>query len=106
VEDALGFKFPVPSEYDFGMMENIIRYRFKEGAGAHEVQTGNYELCKTKKRSEVITATSRLLPGTAMIMAILVMTHTSIGIWCPMPQCGRSPASGSPGGGYIWYVTL
>jgi hypothetical protein len=106
VEDAFGFKFPVPSENDCGMMENIIHYRFSEGAGAKEVRAGNYELVRTNKRSEVITATLRLLPGTAIVMAVSVIAQASVDASCPMPQCGSLQASNCPGGGFIWYVIV
>jgi hypothetical protein len=57
VEDARGFKFPVPSEFDYDMLDNIIRHRFKEGAGSRDVVLGNYEFCKTNMRSATITGT-------------------------------------------------
>jgi hypothetical protein len=72
VEDALGFKFPIPTEYDYDLIETIIRHRFKSGARSMEVKVGNYELCNTRKRSDIITKTSRLLPGTALTMIIVV----------------------------------
>jgi hypothetical protein len=106
VEDAFSFKFPVPSEYDYGMMENIIHYRFSEGVGAKEVRAGNYELVSTNRRSEVITATSRLLPGAAVVMAIFVIAQASVDASCQMPQCGSLQASNCPGGGFIWYVVV
>jgi hypothetical protein len=31
IEDALGVKFPVPSEYDFRMLQIIIKGRYLEG---------------------------------------------------------------------------
>ncbi|KAH7077365.1 hypothetical protein FB567DRAFT_608462, partial [Paraphoma chrysanthemicola] len=101
VEDALGFKFPVPSEYDFNLLDSIIQTRFKQGAGSREVRSGRYELCKSKKRSETVTAASRLLPGTAITMAIIVDTSINESM-CPMPHCRSTEASICPGGGFIW----
>ncbi|UPX13923.1 uncharacterized protein EKO05_0004418 [Ascochyta rabiei] len=105
VEDALGFKFPVPSEYDFALLDSIIQIRFKRGAGSKEVKSGKYELCKSKKRSETVTATSRLVPGTAITMAIIVDTAMVNESTCPMPHCRSRQASACPGGGFIWYVS-
>lgn len=53
VEDALGFKFPVPSEYDFELLDTIIKHRFLEGPGSSEVEAGNYELFNTKNSRQV-----------------------------------------------------
>ena len=104
VEDALGFKFPIPSEYDYDMMETIIRRRFKEGTASQEVLAGDYELCKTTKRSETITANSRILPGTFITMAIIVNTPTPSLASCPIARCGSSVYVPCPGGGFTWYV--
>jgi hypothetical protein len=102
VEDALGFKFPVPSEYDYDMLDNIIRHRFKEGAGSTEVVLGNYEFCKTNLRSATITPTSRLVPGTAITMAVIIRTVKTSDEACPMPKCPGLQATDCPGGGYVW----
>jgi hypothetical protein len=102
VEDALGFKFPVPSEYDYSMLDNIIRHRFQEGAGSTEVVLGNYEFCKTNLRSAAITATSRLVPGTAITMSIIIPTFQFIDKACPMPKCPSFQATNYSGGGYVW----
>ncbi|KAF2853964.1 hypothetical protein T440DRAFT_389253 [Plenodomus tracheiphilus IPT5] len=104
VEDALGFKFPVPSEYDFDLLDSIIQFRFQQGAGSKEVKSGKYELCRSKKRSETVTARSRLVPGTAITMAIIVDTPLVNESMCPMPHCRSTQASTCPGGGFIWYV--
>jgi hypothetical protein len=42
VEDALGFKFPVPSEYDYELLDTIIKHRFLKVPGSSDVQVGNY----------------------------------------------------------------
>jgi hypothetical protein len=102
VEDARGFKFPVPSEYDYEMLDNIIRHRFKEGAGSQDVVLGNYEFCKTNMRSATITATSRLAPGTAITMAVIINSTRVSATSCPMPNCKSHQAEHCPGGGLIW----
>ncbi|KAH7085729.1 hypothetical protein BKA63DRAFT_25414 [Paraphoma chrysanthemicola] len=102
VEDALGAKFPVPSEYDFTMLDGLIRIRFRAGAGSLEVDAGKYELCQATRRSEVVTPKSRLRPGTAITMAILMDTPNLSERSCPMPRCGSTQASAFPGGGFVW----
>lgn len=88
IEDALGFKFPVPSKYDYQLLDTIIKYRFLDGPGSIEVKVGNYELFKTKDSEQVLSASIRLLPGTNITMAIFIGKLKHIGNSCPMPLCG------------------
>jgi hypothetical protein len=53
VEDALGFKFPVPSEYDYDLLDAVIKEKFKAGPGALEVKANNYEYFKTSNSDDV-----------------------------------------------------
>ncbi|KAF2833242.1 hypothetical protein CC86DRAFT_389553 [Ophiobolus disseminans] len=105
VEDALGFQFPVPSEYGYDMLITIIQHRFQEGTGSRDVRAGNFELCKTKRSSELVTAGTRLTPGTAITMAIIVFTARASNAECSMPGCGCLKATPCPGDAFIWYVT-
>jgi hypothetical protein len=102
LEDALGLKFPVPSEYDYGTLEAIIKHRFSVGTGSQDVQVGNYELFKTKRRGELILPNTRLLPGTEITMAIIIEMPASKQERCPMPRCSSSDILAYPGGGMIW----
>jgi hypothetical protein len=104
IEDARGIKFPFPAEYDFRLLDAIIRDRFRNGPGASDVRDGNYELCKTKRRSEQITSTSRLLPGTEITMAVIIPTSVAIDATCPISRCGSTEIAVFPGGGFTWYV--
>ncbi|KAJ6032237.1 hypothetical protein N7540_002969 [Penicillium herquei] len=99
VEDALGLKFPVPSEYDFELLTAIIKHRFQEGPGSGEVQAGDYEIFKTKNRKTALSSGDRLLPGTAITMAVIVKQRNPTGEACPMPQCGSDEVIPMPGGG-------
>ncbi|KUJ10036.1 uncharacterized protein LY89DRAFT_710862 [Mollisia scopiformis] len=104
VEDALGLKFPVPSEYDFGLLNAIIKHRFLDGPGSVEVQTDNYELFSAKNSQVVISENVRLLPGASIIMAILLYKPASkvyTDETCPMPRCGSTLTTAAPGGGRI-----
>ncbi|KFX86691.1 hypothetical protein V490_08937 [Pseudogymnoascus sp. VKM F-3557] len=102
VEDALGFKFPVPSEYDYELLNAIIKHRFLKGPGSSEVQTDDYELFNAKNSQAIISENVRLLPGTSIIMAILLNKPASkvyTDETCPMPRCGSTLTTATPGGG-------
>ncbi|RDL35768.1 uncharacterized protein BP5553_06380 [Venustampulla echinocandica] len=101
VEDALGFKFPVPSEYDYGLLDTIIKHRFLEGPGSLDVNLGNYELFYARDSSQVISAQVRLLPGTSITMAILVGRTGLSDQECPMSRCKSNRTTAAPGGGQI-----
>ncbi len=107
MKDALGFELPVPSEYDFELLNVIIKHRFLEGPGSSEVQADNYEIFSAKNSQVVISENVRLLPGSSIIMAILLDKPASevyTDETCPMPRCGSTLATAAPGGGRIWYV--
>ena len=104
VEDALGYKIPVPSEYDFDLLDAVVKQKFNTGPGSLDVRAGNYEYFRTKNSSDVLSRTSRLLPGMAITMAIIVVRPTLIDETCPMPKCGSTQTAESPGGGRTWYV--
>jgi hypothetical protein len=102
IEDALGCKFPVPSEFDYGMLKNIIEYRFREGEGAREVKTGNYEFFRAKNSSQTLTEDVRLLPGMEITMAILIRRDTSEDEVCPILSCGSTQTEPTIGGCWRW----
>ena len=100
VEDAFGHKFPVPSEFDYGMLDTIVQRRFQTGFGAEDVTQGNYEYCKANMRSAAIRSTSRLAPGIAIVMVMLVNARSDRP--CPMPLCDSERANPHPSGGLVW----
>jgi len=107
VEDALGFKFLVPSEYDFELLNVIIKHRFLEGPGSSRVQAGNYEIFSAKDSQVVISENVRVRPGSSIIMAILMdkpANKVYTDEMCPMPRCGSTLTTAAPGGGRVWYV--
>ncbi|ORX97435.1 hypothetical protein BCR34DRAFT_496865, partial [Clohesyomyces aquaticus] len=103
VEDALGRKFPVPSEYDFDLLDAIIKQKFKTGPGSLQVRGGNYEYFKTKDSSAVLSKMSCLLPGTAITMAVIILSSIMTDEVCPIAKCRSSQTTEFPGGGRIWY---
>jgi hypothetical protein len=102
VEDALGFRFPVPSEYDFGLLEAVVRQRFKTGPGSLEVRFGNYEYFKTDNSTDVLSKTTRLLPGSSITMAVIVSLSSLTDEACPMPRCDSAKTTECSGGGRDW----
>ena len=100
VEDAFGRKFPIPSDFNLYLMDQYIRHRFKEGHGSQDVALGNYELLRSKQRSSIITPFSQLLPGTAIVMVVIVRADKEK--LCPMPRCTSVQALPCPGGGFTW----
>lgn len=102
-EDALGRKFPVPSEYDFAMLNVIIRQRFQTGPGSAEVALGDFEITEATDRSSFLSESSFLRPGSSLIMAILIENPFPIMTdeVCPMPRCGSSVTRKVDGGGRI-----
>lgn len=104
VEDALGHKFLVPSEYDFDMLDQILKMRFRQGPGSADVQVGNYKIFVNKNSQQPVTSTTRLIPGTALTMAILLSRSTMSGDFCPMPRCYSKESTPVASGGRIWCV--
>jgi hypothetical protein len=102
VEDAFGFRFPVPSEYDYALLNNIIQWRFQDRDSFAEVRAGNYELYKTQKSDEIITFNTFLTPGTSITMAIIVHRSIKDDECCPMPHCGSTTSLVIPSGGRKW----
>lgn len=92
VEDALGRVFPIPSEFDFRMINVIITAQFDEGPGSSDVKLGNYELFRSQDKAQPIAPNTVLRPGTKIVMAILLdeRGYEISGERCPMPKC-RSP---------------
>ncbi|CAH0022954.1 unnamed protein product [Clonostachys rhizophaga] len=103
-EDALGRKFPVPSEYDFTMLNVIIRQRFQTGPGSAEVALGDFEITEATDRSSILSESSFLRPGSSLLMAILIEKQPII---MPEETCRICYSSVSvtrkvDGGGRIW----
>jgi hypothetical protein len=102
IEDALGIKFHVDASFDYATLVVIIQHHFREGVGATYVREGNYELCRTSKRSELVSADTRLTSGTSITMAIVIVIKTAGDSSCPRPGCGSSKISPCLGGALAW----
>ncbi|KAL1591739.1 hypothetical protein SLS60_011738 [Paraconiothyrium brasiliense] len=102
VEDALGYKFPVPSEYDFDLLDAVIKHKFRSGPGSLDVKAGNYEYFNTKDSNNVLSTTSRLLPGTAITMAVIVVRPILTDETCPVRGCDSAQVVESSAGGRTW----
>ena len=100
VEDALGFRYPVPSEFDYDMLDTIVKLRFRKGAGSEDVAIGNYEFLRADRRSLIITASSQLAPGTPIVMVVIAGISTRKP--CPTFGCPSVEPRPYPDGGFIW----
>jgi len=100
VEDVLGYKFPVPSEYDYSMLNTIIKHKFRTGPGSAQVKTGRYGLLQ-EREYKLVTAATRLLPGVEITMYV-TLDELPVNKVCPMPRCGSTEAFYYPGGGFVW----
>jgi hypothetical protein len=105
VDDALGYRFPVPSEYDYDLLEAVIKQRCKTGPGSLEVRAGNYEYFRTNNSNAVLSNSTRLLPGTSITMAIVVTHPALMNEACPMLRCDSTQTAKCSGGGRTWCVS-
>jgi hypothetical protein len=103
-EDALGYRYPIPSEYDFESIQNIIKYRLRQSPAYREVVLGNYELFNTQNPKQVMSAHMLTPPGTAITMAILLNKPNIPSDYCPMPHCRSDETQPVKGGGRNWLV--
>ena len=105
VEDALGRKFPFPSELDYSALDAIIKQKFQDGPGAVQVAAGDYEIMDARNRVYALSANSHLRPGGSITMAILVGRRRSIVLdneCCPMPRCRSTNTTAVASGGRQW----
>ena len=103
VEDALGRKFPFPSEFSFSDLEAMLRHRFREGPGFREVSTGEFEILEGRNRTKVPSETTLLRPGSSLTMAIII--SRSLWRWknmCQMPNCRSKLLKDTARGGQEW----
>ena len=106
VEDALGRVFPFPSECSIEALHAEIKARFREGPGELEVMLGKFEIFDARNTDQSITRSGHnvLLPGMFVNMALVFETTItkSMGIQCPMSQCGSSLCMNAVGLTVIW----
>lgn len=101
----MGRKFPIPSEYDYSLLDAIIKHKFQDGPGATQVAAGDYEVMDSRNRLHVLSVDSDLRPGCSVTMAILISKLPSVILTdesCPMPRCQSVKTSKAPGGGRLW----
>lgn len=92
----------MPSEYDFDLLEAVIRQRFKTGPGSVEVRAGDYEYFKTNNSTDVLSRNTRLLPGSSITMAVIVNRPSLTDESYPMPRCDSTQTTECSGGGRNW----
>lgn len=94
----------MPSEFDYSLLDAIIKHRFREGPGSVDVRLGNYEFFKSDDCSQVLSVGARLIPGTRITMAIFVGNQAYDDGRCPVWRCGSWLTAKAQGGGRIWSV--
>ncbi|KAI1876038.1 uncharacterized protein JN550_001534 [Neoarthrinium moseri] len=72
LEDALGRKLPVPSEYDLDILRAIISTRFLRGPGSVEVSNGDYELFYAEGSEKTLSCGTALRPGSSITMVVVI----------------------------------
>lgn len=104
LEDALGRKLPIPSEYDLSLLDTILKHRFRTGPGASQVCAGDYQILDSRERQRVFTSGFRLRPGSSLIMTILIGRPPVVlsDETCPMPRCRSTMTTVVAGGGRTW----
>ncbi|PMD53239.1 uncharacterized protein K444DRAFT_541923 [Hyaloscypha bicolor E] len=102
VEDPFGIPFPVPTEYDYAMLEAVIRARFREGKGKDLVAHDQWELFDTSNPSISINSNKwQFFPGMKITMAMILPRFNSE-MRCPRPGCHSTTYLEAPGGGMLW----
>lgn len=102
VEDALGRKFFFDPMGGYDLLEITIKHKFAQGSGSSEVALGNFEMFNAKNNSQVMSRDAEMLPGTTIIMAILIERSDGSDQECPMPKCKSSQTAPVRGGGRKW----
>lgn len=101
VEDPFGIPFPVPTEYDYAMLEAVIRARFREGKGKDLVAHDQWELFDTSNPSISINSNKwQFFPGMKITMAMILPRFNSE-MRCPRPGCHSTTYLEAPGGGML-----
>lgn len=103
-EDALGRVIPIPSEYNWDMVEAVIMAQFSTGPGHEKVFAGEYELYDsvggtTVSRDEYTG--SPFLPGMTITMAIVIGQYAELER-CPRPDCRSIKFVTAPMGARAW----
>ncbi|KAI1854309.1 hypothetical protein JX266_001450 [Neoarthrinium moseri] len=107
LEDALGRKLPVPSEYDLDILRAIITTRFLRGPGSVEVSNGDYEFFYAEDSEKTLPRGTALRPGSSITMAVVIpqtLSFATAATRCPMPQCASERADPEPRGGYVCWT--
>ncbi|KAF2195563.1 hypothetical protein K469DRAFT_722762 [Zopfia rhizophila CBS 207.26] len=106
-EDALGRKYPIPSKFNFELMQTVIKGQFLRMPGYRQVLLGNYELFKTGNSQQIVSAATHLRPSTAITMAILLNMPITGSECYPMPECHSTQCEkGQVGAGLGQYARL
>ena len=102
LEDSLGRIIPVPAEYDWNMLNAVVRSKFATGPGRHKVAAGDYALFPTYNASQTLDPRRPLEPGSSVSMAIVIGKYGNLHeSGCPRPGCGSQDLAPNSSGGFI-----
>ncbi|KAH6713055.1 hypothetical protein BKA61DRAFT_68580 [Leptodontidium sp. MPI-SDFR-AT-0119] len=97
LEVAYGRIWPV--EYDFAMMEGVLRGKFRKGPGKRLVERDMWQLFETSNAQSVLSASNWWpLPGLEITMAMMVPGRDN-SLSCPRLNCSSNSFNDTLGGG-------
>ncbi|KAF4613369.1 hypothetical protein G7Y89_g15518 [Cudoniella acicularis] len=101
LEDAFGRPITIGPEFNFAMVEAVIRARFQEGRGKRLVEKGQWQLLDARNtRKDIDKSSWEYIPGMNITMVIII-PQINGKICCPRPDCLSTAYLKAPGGGNI-----
>jgi len=102
LEDAYGRIWPVPAEYDYSMVEGLLRGKFLHGRGRQFVEENQWQLFDPSDSQKVFSRESwEPIPGMKITMA-LILQSTYYRMCCPRLDCHSEMYMNATGGGKHW----
>ncbi|KAF4626011.1 hypothetical protein G7Y89_g12151 [Cudoniella acicularis] len=103
-EDAYGRVVPIPVEFDYSMMEGIIRGKFQSGRGKVLVERNQWKLFNPANPQNLLSAENwEPLPGMKITMAMIIPQKNEDMV-CPRLNCPSKSYRDALGGGKICCV--
>ena len=102
LNDAMGRRIPIPSEYNMGLVQVVLCFYFQTGPGRDCVEGRYYDLFYSNDKSQKLGVDDNapLIPGSTITMAIWVSQRMSG--CCPKKSCPGGQITKTAGGGCIW----
>lgn len=102
LNDAMGRRIPIPSEYNIGLVQVVLCFYFQTGPGRDCVEGRYYDLFYShdKNRKLSVDGNAPLIPGSSITMAIWVSQRMSS--CCPKKSCPGGQIAKTADGGCTW----